>query len=291
MKALKKLFVFLLVLVALLAIALCGGYFYIRSSYGIDLFDTVKQLKVLGETVEESELCPNAFSDEDMVDVQSTVNESVEDFIAYSEENGYFINFDNLPEEMKYIIKLTDKQVGALAQTVIAQEMNGQVEVGGKTLGINLKQVEFSDIADGNATFNAVVKIDISSIKEEMTGFPLSWLKSYVPDSFYVSSTVFVEKGDEAFAYSVSHVSLTVNNLTAEDTADLFHTLDVVMGIGSAESLNRQIGETLVSSLIGSQNQNGLAYSLKDIGATDYSFITEDGEGYFEVLRELQEIA
>lgn len=285
MKAIKRFFVTVLVIVLVLAIALVGGYFYIRSAYGIDLINTVGQLKTLGEDVDETALCPNAFSDADMVDVQTEVNKSVEDFITYTEEHGYLVNFDNLPDEMKYIIKLTDRQVGALAQTVISQEMQGKIEVGGNSLELTLKQVEFSEIQDGNALFNSVVKVDLSSIKAGMNEFPLSWLKGYVPDCFYVSSTVCVQKGNRAFAYTVSHRSLTVNNLSPSDTEDLFHTLDVVLKIGSAETLNLQIGEALIGSLIGVEGQNGLAYSLREIGAEDYSFITEDGCGYFAVLR------
>ena len=75
----------------------------IKNTYDIDLIKTVKEFKTLSEPVDENSLCPNAFSDEDMVDVQSIVNQSVEDFITYSSENGYSVNFNNLPDEMKYI--------------------------------------------------------------------------------------------------------------------------------------------------------------------------------------------
>ncbi|MGN0814749.1 MAG: hypothetical protein ACI4MH_05930 [Candidatus Coproplasma sp.] len=285
MKAIKRLIITLLVIVIVVAAAGCAGYFYVRSAFGIDLFNTVGQLRTLGEEVDEASLCPNAFSNTDMVDVQTEVNKSVEDLITYSEEHGYSVNFDNLPDEMKYIIKLTDKQVGALAQTVVTQEMHGKIEVSGKQLGVELKQVEFSGISDGNALFNAVVKVDLSSVKDEMSGFPFNLLKGMVPDNFYVSSTVYVKKGASAFSYSVEHRSLTVNNLSAADTEDLFHTLDLVLQIGSAESLNEEIGETFLSSLIGSQTKTGLAYSLKPIGASDYSFVQEGGIGYFVVER------
>lgn len=283
MKAIKKLLVTIIVIVLILAIVVFGGYFFIRSTYGIDLMNTIGQLNALSEEVDESALCPNAFSDKDMVDVQTEVNNSVEDLITYTEEHGYSINFGNLPDEMKYIIKLTDKQVGALAQTVVEQEMQGKIEVGGNRLGITLKQVEFSQISNGSALFNAVVKVDLTSIKSGMTEFPMNLLTSFVPDSFYVSSTVWVQKGSQAFTYTVEHRSLTVNSLSAADTEDLFHTLDTVLQIGSAESLNKQIGETFLASLVGSESQTGLAYSLKNIGASDYSFVMEGNEGYFVV--------
>ena len=121
MKFIKR----LLVSVVLLAVALYCGYQYVLSTYGVDLLRTAKELKVLIEPVDESKLCQNAFGEEDKVDVQVLVNEAVEDFITYTEQNGYVVNFDNLPEEMKHIIKLTDKQVGSLASIVIEQEVDG----------------------------------------------------------------------------------------------------------------------------------------------------------------------
>ena len=285
MKAMERLIATVLVIVIVVAAIGCAGYFYVRSTFGIDLFNTIGQLNKLGEEVDEASLCPNAFSNADMVDVQTEVNKSVEDLITYTEEQGYSVNFDNLPDEMKYIIKLTDKQVGALAQTVVTQEMHGKIDVGGKQLGLELKQVDFSEISDGNALFNAVVKVNLSSVKDEMSSFPFNLLKGMIPDSFYVSSTGYVKKGVGAFSYSVEHRSLTVNNLSATDTEDLFHTLDLVLQIGSAEILNEQIGETFLSSLIGSQTETGLAYSLRSIGASDYSFVTEGGVDYFVVER------
>ncbi len=278
----KLLFKVLFLPVIIIVLLLVGGYFYIRSAYGIDIMKTVKQLKTLNEEVDETALCPNAFTDEDMATVQAEVNKSVENFVTYSEENGYEIHFDNLPTEMKYVIQLTDTQMGSLADTLLQQETGGQIEVGGKHIDMELLQVDFSEVADGGAAFNSVVKLDISSFKENMSGFPLSFLKKYVPDSLYISSTVKVTKG-EPFAYTVEHQSLTVNNLSAKETESLFKTLDKVLKIGEAKELNERVGNLLVGVLIGSETQQGLAYSLKDYGATDYAFLSEGGKEYFSV--------
>ncbi len=40
MKAIKRLFISLVVIVAILGVAVIGGYIYVRSAYGIDLFRT-----------------------------------------------------------------------------------------------------------------------------------------------------------------------------------------------------------------------------------------------------------
>lgn len=285
MKLIRRLITGIIVMVSILALVVIAGYIYVRATYGIDLFNTVKELKILGDEVNEEELCKNAFSDDDMVDVQTEVNKSVENFITWTKENGYVVNFGDLPSEMKYIIKLTDKQVGALANTIVKQEMDGKIDVGGKEIGLELKQVDFTEVEDGNAVVNAVIKLDITSIKAGMQGFPFDYLKKYVPDYFYVSSTVQAIKGEEAFSYTVSHVSLTVNNLSSNETEDLFRTLDIVLGIGTAKDLNEQIGNTLIDALVGGEEQNGLAYSLKEIGAKDCTFIIDGKIEYFAVER------
>lgn len=285
MKALKRLISALMTIITVAVACLMVGYVYIMLKYDIDLFKTAGQLKALSKTVDESALCPEAFSEADMVDVQTEVNKSVENMITYTEEYGYNVNFDDLPEEMKYVIKLTDKQVGALLDTVIKQEMNGKIDVGGKQIDLQLLQVDFSEITETDLLINTVVKLDITALTDEMQGFPFGYLKKSVPDNIYVSSTLKVTKGVLPFSYILEHSALTLNNLSAQDTEDLFHTLDVLLKIGSAKDLNEQIGTTLLESLIGSESQNGLAYSLKDIGAKDYAFLTESGEDYFAVMR------
>ena len=61
MKAIKKLVISLVVIVAVLGVVVIGGYIYVRSAYGIDLFRTAGQLKTLTDQVNEAELCPNAY--------------------------------------------------------------------------------------------------------------------------------------------------------------------------------------------------------------------------------------
>lgn len=61
MKAIKNLIITLVVVVAILGVAVIGGYIYVRTTYGIDLFRTAGQLKILTQAVDESALCPDAF--------------------------------------------------------------------------------------------------------------------------------------------------------------------------------------------------------------------------------------
>lgn len=286
MKFIKRLITFLIVLVVLISGIGVASYFYVKSTYGIDLLSTANEIKILTEEVDEGKICYNAFSEEDMIDVQKIVNESVEELITYSKENGYKVEFDNLPENMKYIIKLTDKQVGSLADTIIRQETNGKVEISGKELSLELKQVDFSNVNKENVTFNTVIALDITPYIEQVPNeFPFKKIKSLIPEVLYISSTFDIIKGEEPFEYSLQHKSFTINNLNTDETADLFNTLDKILKIGTAENLNLSLASVLTSALIGNENNKGLAYSLKEIGATNYSFITDNGIDYFAVKR------
>ena len=258
MKAIKKLVISLVVIVAVLGVVVIGGYIYVRSAYGIDLFRTAGQLKTLTEQVNEAELCPNAYGDSDFVDLKNSVNAEIEGLVKFEEGKGY----------NGYTLDFT------LAQTVFFEQTGGKIQLGGKQTDVTIVQTDFSEIAEnGSADFNVVCKLDLSPFKADMDKFPYSLFKKYIPDNLYISSTVRVDKTtDGQFDYTVSHKGLALNNLNAEETADLFHTLDAVLKIGSAESVNLQIGTIAVNALIGNEQSVGFAYSLKAVGATTFYF-------------------
>lgn len=278
MKAIKRIIISLVVIVAVLGVVVIGGYIYVRSAYGIDLFRTAGQLKTLTEQVNEAELCPNAYGDSDFADLKNSVNAEIEGLVKFEEGkgyNGYTLDFNALiGAELSKTIALSEKQVGALAQTVFFEQTGGKIQLGGKQTDVTIVQTDFSEIAEnGSADFNVVCKLDLSPFKADMDKFPYSLFKKYIPDSLYVSSTVRVDKTtDGQFDYTVSHKGLALNNLNAEETADLFHTLDAVLKIGSAESVNLQIGTIAVNALIGNEQSVGFAYSLKAVGATTFYF-------------------
>lgn len=67
---------------------------------------------------------------------------------------------------------------------------------------------------------------------------------------------------------------ITLNNLSGDDTADLFNTLNAVLKIGTAENLNMQVGTMAVNALIGTKDNPGFAYSMKAIGAKYFMLVT-----------------
>ena len=280
MKAIRNLIITLVVIVAILGVTIIGGYIYVRTTYGIDLFRTAGQLKTLSKDVDESALCPNAYGEQDFAEMKSAVNDKIDGLIVYEKDkgyNGYSVNFDALKGNvMTDSIFLTEKHVGAIAQTVFFGQTGGKLKIGEKEVSVTVVQIDFSEIAaNGNADFNVVAKIDLTPFKADMGGFPYKYFKKYIPDNLYVSSTVRVDKTEEdGFAYTVTHKSLTLNNLSADDTADLFDTLNAVLKIGTAENLNMQVGTTAVNALIGTAENPGFAYSMKAIGAKSFDFGT-----------------
>ena len=282
MKAIHKFFITIAVIITLIVGAVVGGYFYVKQSYGIDLIKTASELITLSKPVEEQTLCKNAWKTEDVQSAQTEINNSVENYVTFTEQGGYSVNFSALPTEMKRLIKLNDKQVGALAHVILQQEMKGEIEIGGRVIKGDIIQIDFSDVKDGGALVSTTYKVDVSSIKEQMTGFPFNLIQNLVPTNFYVTSTVRVTKG-EPFEYTVTHSALSINYLSGEETEDLFNTLNVVLKLGTAKEFNEILGNKLIGTLVGGETQKGVATSLKPIGAKDYEFIVENGVEYYTI--------
>lgn len=280
MKAIKNLIITLVLVVAILGVVIIGGYIYVRTTYGIDLFRTAGQLKTLTQAVDETALCPDAFGEEDFAAMKTELNKKFDGFVSHEEGkgfNGYSVNFDALNGKvMTDMFSLTEKQVGTVAQTVFYGQTGGKIKIGEKEVNVTVVQIDFSEIAaNGSADFNVVAKIDLTPFKADMGDFPYKYFKKYIPDNFYVSSTVRVDKTEEdGFSYAVTHKALMLNKLSADDTADLFNTLNAVLKIGTAENLNMQVGETVVNALIGTKENPGFAYSMRAIGAQYFRFET-----------------
>ena len=285
MKLLKKIIICLVVIVTISATTIIGGYLYVRFVYGIDLFNTFNQLKILNQEVDEDKLCPNAFKDEDFINLKNNINSEFDGLIKMEDDKGYkgfFVDYKVLlGESFSKPISFSEKQVGALTQLVFYEKTGGIVNMADKEIKASLLQIDFFNITgDGSANFNIVCKLDLSPFKIEMDKFPYYFFKQYIPTFLYISSTVRVQKTFEnEFKYELSNIGLRLNNLNQDETSDLFHTLDVILKIGSAYDINMNIGTIATNALIGNKDNIGFAYSLKNVGATTFYFsnIITDG--------------
>ena len=282
MKFLKKLLVSIFSIVVVAAIIVVSGYFIIKKNYGIDLLNTYKQLSILSKEVDKLKLITNGYDDSDLLSMEETLNNKTNGFI-YRDENGNLkINYDK-PSIFNDDISLTDKQVAAYAQKAIEQEMNSKITVGNYEFGLELKQIDFSNIKDGNCLFNVIIKLDLTSLETTLSKFPYSLVKKYIPKYLYISSNVNVNKGSKPFEYDTISEYLTINNLEKEDSKELVTTLNTILKTGTYDDLNLKISNEILYNLIGDEEHNGLAYSLKNVGAKDYTFSTISNVDYFVV--------
>ncbi|MGN0961917.1 MAG: hypothetical protein ACI4PF_06960, partial [Christensenellales bacterium] len=183
-------------------------------------------------------------------------------------------------------LEFTDRQVGAILNNIIESQEKIEIQLGSV---INLKdyvfkvvQVAFSNITETTTDFNVVIKIDLTKIKEEqMAKFPFNWIRKGVPDSLYFSSTITLTKGTNAFEYTTEGNGLLINNLSSSETDSIFKTINTFLKLGNSKEFSKIIGDTFVNVLIGNDTNSGLAYSLKDAGASDFSFETDTTNNYF----------
>lgn len=277
------------ILSIVMLIGVACGFLYIK--YEINVFEVNKQIAILNEEVDVNKIAPNAFTNEDMESAKLVTDASLEGLIKYSEQNGYEITFDGLENNLLGEIKFTDKQIGAIINEMIESQEKINVQLGSlinlKDYGFKVIQVDFSNISATTSDLNVVFKIDLDKLKEEkMNEFPYNWLRKGVPNSLYFSATVTITKGANAFEYTTTGKSLNINNLSSEETESLFKTINVLLKFGTTQEFSKVIGETFVNMLIGNENNSGFVYSLKDVGATDYSFETNNTNDYFVIEME-----
>ena len=186
-----------------------------------------------------------------------------------------------LGESFSKPISFSEKQVGALTQLVFYEKNGGVVKIGDKETKISLLQIDFSNIVeDGSADFNIVYKLDLSPFKIEMDKFPYYFFKKYI-STFYIFLPLSEWKNLSKMDWNTNCliIGLRLNNLSQDETSDLFHTLDVILKIGSAYDINMNIGTIATNALIGNKDNIAFAYSLKNVGATTFYFsnIITDG--------------
>ena len=286
MSAIKKLIISLIVIIAIVAVALIGVYIAARVKLGVDLFRTIGQLKTLNQPVNEQEAFPAAYKSQDLADLKSQTESQLGDVVLYEEGKGYegyTVDFTALALSgvTAKPVFLSEQQAGALAEIVFHQQTGGVLTIADKEISVSVLQIAFTEIdaETGNADLNVTVKLDLTPFKNDMKGFPFNLLKGFVPDALYVTSVVRIEKG-EGLAYTVTPKYLTLNNLSGDDTSDFFHTLDVVLKIGSAEELNAEIGTTAANALIGTEQNPGFVYALKATGGSgSFAFVSFENEG------------
>lgn len=265
--------------------AICG-YLYIK--YEINVFEVVNQIKILNEDVDINKLAPNVYSDSDMESAKLVTDVGFDGLITYTEQEGYSISHDSVTGNMSADLRFTDKQIGAIINNLIESQEEINIQIGStvnlKDYGFKVVQVQFSNVTETTTDFNVVVKIDLTKLKQDnMNDFPLNWIRKGVPDSLYFSATATITKSINAFEYTTEGKGLAINNLSSEETESIMRTINTFLKLGTAKDFSKIIVDTFVNVLIGDESNSGLAYSLKNAGAADFSFETDNTNNYFVI--------
>lgn len=261
MKFIKRILFSILLSIGVIFLLTGIAYGVVKVKYNVDLINVVRQVNKLAEPVYEKELCPEAYSYVDLIER------------------------DKIFKHMFMDISLTDKQTAALADTIIKEEYNS-IELAGHSIPIELKQIDFKNISNGNTDFNVVAKLDIRELKNGINnGFVEKNIIKHIPEYIYISSTFRVEKTSTPFEYIVKHISLTINNIQNDDIEEIIRLVNIFKNIGTLEELNSNLGNKIMDILVGNDAEPGVAVSMKKYGATDYMFIEKDGKQYFTIVR------
>lgn len=270
-------------IVCSLALLLGAACLFVKLKYDVSVFSTISQVKTLNETVDETKYDAR-FSDDDMKSAQIAVNAKMKGLISYSEESGYKIGEEGIGVESKISadLLLSDKQLGAIINTLISQNEEGMtLDISGNKLQISFLQVKFVEVREKEADINIVVKVDVRDLKQKMNSFPMDLIAKKIPDYLYISSTSTVKKGENAFEYEILSKNIEINNLSSDDTKSFLNTLNLVFKFGTSDDFNLMIASPFVNALIGNEENNGFAYSLKGLDVKDYDFVVVDEINYY----------
>ncbi len=281
--------ILVLLLLAVLAVGFVWGFVYFKCK--VNIFSVLSSVGQLNNAVEVSTIAPKQITSADTESAVEIANSSVVGlFTKDAGDENYHLNDSALPV-MLSDIQFSDKQVCAIMNIL----MNGSdLEINFGDTTINLKeydfellQIAFSDLnTDENSVkFNVVASISLTKFTQQMTSFPLSLVKSRVPEKVYLSSTVIVTKNSGAFNYSVESESLVVNTLAKDKVDEIFTLLDAFLKTGTSDQLNKTIGENFVNALIGNSENTGFAYTLSEIGASDFAFVNVSDEIKFVIQK------
>lgn len=159
---------------------------------GIDPINTINQLSQLNEKVDEKKLAPDPFDENDLTGAMTSLNNSVPNLVSYDEQNGYSFNY-SIDKRFVATYQITDKELGALADTLLKTQAKDGIKIGDTLVPISLIDFSFSpNIISGETitTFSVLVKISLDPFIAKMSSFPLNMLKNKVPENLYVNMSI-----------------------------------------------------------------------------------------------------
>ncbi len=262
-----------------------AGCSYVHNCFKIDVLDSIESVSKLSAPFNEKSLYHNVYTKSDIESVKRETDLSLNGLILQNNSN-YYIN-NQLSTQMQADISLTDKQISALADLLIASKNDFIVDVNSKQINlkdynVRIRQITLSNVTINSVDLNAVIKCDIKNAK---MGFPSTLVKLFIPSQVYYSVTVKVIKTDDGFGYTTKYLDHALNYLNEEQTNNLLKLVNFIAKTGKAENFANTIGKSIVDLILGSEENNGLAYSLKDLGATSINFASTGVTKYIVIKK------
>ena len=252
-----------------LVVAVVGFCLYLYFAKGINVINTIKELKVLNQQVNLSEISQNPWSESDLTRANSKIE-------SISVEDEY--------------LSLTDCEVGAYINNAIQNSEDGlKANIGSSEVnlvdyGFEIVEMTFDIPEDTTSVwtnFKLVIKIETTKFKSErLSSFPKNIIGRKIPDTIYFCSSVEIVKGTNADDYLIKSNFLTINNLNADQTKDLFNTLNMFIGLGDVDTFNKNISSGFVDAILG---DSGIYGSLKSGGAESFNFKVSENKNSFVV--------
>lgn len=263
----KGIFIGLLVTVIGLCVAVVSVMHF---KFQINTFSLVKNVIVVNKQVKTEDILTNTFSESDY----TSLTEKMENFGV--SENALLLSDKEIAGYIDHSIK------SDLENDKIKENFNGILE----KATLTFEQLDFYNISKKSSDarlsdVNIVVKLDITKLKEEnLNTFPKNLIAKMIPNELYFSIDFEILrdlKEGEIYSenYKVQFKSIKINNLKDKDSKEFLDDINNFVKIGSSEELCEKVGSVVADTMIGSAENKGLYFSLKDTFAKSYSFYSD----------------
>lgn len=275
---LSKLIFGIISLVMTVVIIFAAFEIYFQAKHDISLIKAIASVASLKDPVNEDEKYTSKFGEEDKLSVKDKFNNNVGGNLVVENGEGHLkLDTSNLTtaNQMTSNLTITDKELGALISDMLLSQGGGaNITMGDMQVGAELVQIHFGNVNTENKSvdFNVVLKIDLKEVKKSLGSFPMSLVGNNLPEYLYVSVTVVVSPQTEPFSYSVAFKDVEINNLDKAQTQNVLKILNLVMKTGSTDELCTTLAESFVNAVLGSEENNGITYMMKSLGAVGFEF-------------------
>ena len=253
----------LVVILFIVAIAVGSLVGFLYFKYKINIFSCFDQINKLNGNVDVSSLVTNGYEQKDY----DSINAKIQSTETESNTLLYFTDQELCAYLNHHLDKISNFKIGDIELNL--SECDLQI------LQITLSDIPLNQPNTHYCDMNVVLKLNITSLKDKkFTSFPANVLKNIIHNELYISANCSIDEIDGIEgSYQVTPTSITINNLSYENTKSFFETINKLTSFTSAEALNQNISTALADALLGESGVYGI---LAKNGAQDYGWQSEN---------------